>query len=130
MVTDRRDLSRPGRDVVEFRMRAHDGAQLWGLFARPSWHTGRLPARIRSVGPAQRPEIDSKTLGEGFAEFVFQEPAGRRLEDRVLDVVRICQMAFATEGIDRLQVSFSVPNETREPDEYIIAKHLFAGKFC
>ncbi len=130
MVTNRRDLSRPGRDVIEFRLRAHDGATLWGLFARPAWQAGRLPARIRSVGPAERPEVDAATLGDGFAEFVFQEPAGRRLEDRVLDVVRICQVAFATEGIDRLQVGFSAPTEARRPDEFIIAEHLFAGKFC
>lgn len=130
MVTQRQDLSRPGCDVIEYRLRAHDGAQLWGLFARPAWQTGRLPARIRSVGPAERPEIDPKTLADGFAEFVFQEPAGRKLADRVLDVVRICQMAFRTEGIDRLQVSFSCPTEAREPDEFVIAQHLFAGKFC
>lgn len=115
---------------MEFRIRAHDGQQLWGLFARPGWHEGPHPARIRSVGPAERPEIDAHGLQEGHAEFVFQEPAGRRLEDRVLDVVRICQMAFATEGIDRLRVSFSRPEDDREPDEFLIAQHLFAGKFC
>ena len=61
--------------------------------------TGRwwpVPARIRSVGPEQRPEIDPSAIENGAAEFVFQEPAGRRLEDRVLDVVRICQVAFKT----------------------------------
>ena len=96
LFTPRPDLSTRERDVVEFRLRAHDGARLWGLFARPitdpgGWNRvggpwrGALgrPARIRRVGPAERPEIDGAVLERGCAEFVFQEPAGRPLEDRV-----------------------------------------------
>jgi len=130
LITPRPDLSRGGKDVVEFRIRAHDGARLWGLLARPEWADGNRPARIRSVGPHQRPEIDRTTVEDGMADLVFQEPAGRRLEDRVLDVVRICQMAFATEGVDRFQVSFSCPRGDQAPDEFLIAEQLFAGNFC
>jgi len=74
--------------------------------------------------------VDAHLLENGQAEFVFQEPAGRRLEDRVLDVVRICQVAFQTAGIDRLQVRFDFNADTDGPDEYLIAEQLFAGKFC
>lgn len=130
MVTQRPDLTGRGRTVVEFRLRAHDGERLWGLFARPDWAPPPWPARISSVGPSERPELDPRALEEGAAEFVFQEPAGRRLEDRVLDVIRICHLAFQTEGVDRLQVSFSCPHDGREPDEYLIAEQLFAGNFC
>lgn len=130
MITPRPDLSGHGREVVEFGLRAHDGERLWGLFARPSWRKGPWPARIRSVGPADRPEVDTDLLENGQAEFVFQEPAGRRLEDRVLDVVRVCQVAFRTAGIDRLQVRFDFVADTDGPDEYRIAEQLFAGKFC
>lgn len=130
MITPRPDLSGHGREVVEFGLRAHDGERLWGLFARPSWRSGPWPARIRSVGPADRPEVDADLLENGQAEFVFQEPAGRRLEDRVLDVVRICQVAFQTTGIDRLAIRFDCATDTDGPDEYLIAEQLFAGKFC
>ena len=130
MITPRPDLSGHGREVVEFRLRAHDGERLWGLFARPSWRSGPWPARIRSVGPADRPEVSANLLQDGQAEFVFQEPAGRRLEDRVLDVVRVCQVAFQTAGIDRLAVRFDCSTETDGPDEFLIAEQLFAGKFC
>jgi len=82
------------------------------------------------VGPADRPEVDTHLLEDGQAEFVFQEPAGRRLEDRVLDVVRVCQVAFQTTGIDRLQVRFDCATDTEGPDEFLIAEQLFAGKFC
>lgn len=130
MITPRPDLSGRGQDVVEFRVRTHDGQRLRGLFARPTFQNGPWPAHIRSVGHTQEPEIDADLLRSGTAEFVFRESSGRRLEDRVLDVVRVCQLAFQTEGIDRLQVSFSCPRDSREPDEFLIAEQLFAGKFC
>jgi hypothetical protein len=130
MITPRPDLSGNGKDVVEFRLRAHDGARLWGLLARPEWFEGDRPARIRSVGPADRPEVDPRASQEGVAELVFQEPAGRRLEDRVLDVVRICHLASTTKGIAPDQVSFSCSGDDRVPDEFVIAEQLFVGKFC
>ncbi len=125
----RPDLSGGGREVVEFRLRAHDGTRLWGLLARPEWHEGRRPARIRMVGPAERPEIDSTALEQGEAEVVFQEPPGRRLEDRVLDVVRICKLAQDTEGVDRAQIHFISPRGRREPDEFLIAQQLLEFRF-
>jgi hypothetical protein len=126
----RPDLSGAGIEVVEFRLRAHDGTRLWGLLARPGWHPGELPARIRMVGPAERPEVDSHALERGEADVVFQEPPGRRLEDRVLDVVRICQLAQDTEGVDRGRIHFISPTDRREPDEFLIAQQLLQFRFC
>ncbi len=128
MLTPRPDLSGGGREVIEFRIKAHDGQRLWGLLARPTWSEGPWPAHIRSVGPAERPEVDPAVAEDGFADLIFQEPAGRRLEDRVLDVVRICRLAWETDGIDRLQVSFSCPEKGREPDEFLIAEQLLGAK--
>jgi hypothetical protein len=126
----RPDLSGGGREVVEFRLRAHDGARLWGLLARPGFHSGARPARIRVVGPAELPEIDRSLVEEGEAELVFQEPPARRLEDRVLDVVRICQLAQGTEGVDGERIHFYSPSCEREPDEFLIAQQLLNFKFC
>ena len=123
----RPDLSGNGREVVEFRLRAHDGQRLWGLLGRSEWHQGDRPAHVRVVGPSERPEIDRKALEEGISDIVLQESAGRRLEDRVLDVVRVCQLAYSTDGIDRSQVSI-VPGPAR--DECLIAEQLLAGKLC
>jgi len=58
------------------------------------------------------------------AEFVLQERAGRRLLDRVLDLVQLAQVAVTTEGIDRGRVTLSCPANEREPDEFLIAEHL------
>jgi hypothetical protein len=142
LITPRPDLSRPGTEVAEFRLKAHDGERLWGFFARPAWQRGPWPARIRVLAPAGGGfgkatgdvgpgglAIDVDAVRRGYAEFVLEERVGRRLEDRVLDVVRVCHLAQRTEGADRLQVSFSCPGERRAPDEFLIAEQLFAGRF-
>ncbi len=130
LIVPRPDLSGNGKDVVEFRIKAHDGARLWGLLARPAWmRSSDRPAQVRVVGPAERPIIDREAVEDGSADLVFQELAGRRLEDRVLDVVRICQMARCTEGIDGCQVQFATPEDQRPPDEFLIAQQLMAGCF-
>jgi len=128
MIVPRPDLSGNGREVVEFGIRAHDGVRLWGLLARPVWHDGRRPARVRMVGPSERPEVDRGAVEGGDADFVFQEPAGRRLEDRVLDVLRVCQLAVGTDGIDSGRLHFVSPSDRREPDEFLIAKQLLDCK--
>ncbi|QDV09113.1 hypothetical protein Poly30_46700 [Planctomycetes bacterium Poly30] len=102
--TPRPDLSEGGCEVTEFRIRAHDGVRLWGLFARPTWQSGPWPATVRSVGPAVRPTPCPATAQAGTAEFLFQEPAGRRLTDRVMDVMQVCRLALATKGIGEVQV--------------------------
>jgi len=50
-------------------------------------------ARVRVVGPSELPEVDRRAVQDGTVELILQEPAGRRLEDRVLDVLRIVQVA-------------------------------------
>lgn len=220
LITPRPDLSGNGRAVVEFRIRAHDGERLWGLLSRPEHVTGPLPARIRSVGPADpvlptggagtplrpgegshgegsradgtgsrtscalppaalphgsrerwstvsdsavsdasvsdtsnhetaeanhdthcpdtpfepaslhpsAPAPSPATSSSEVAEFVFQEPAGRRLEDRVLDVVRICRVAGSTAGVDGNRVELS--HDACVPDEFLIVEHLKRSHFC
>jgi hypothetical protein len=180
LITPRPDLSGNGRDVVEFRVRAHDGERLWGLFSRPEFTTGPLAATIRSVGPADpvapshagskpfgpsgspgRRRSDAESLISGalnaapangnwptahaeqapknqagapaippqeMAEFIFQEPAGRRLQDRVLDVMHIRRIACATAGVDELRVELS--QDAGIPDEFLIIEHLKRGHLC
>ena len=102
--TPRPDLGAPGVEVSEFRLRTLNGGHLRGLFARSAWRRERLAARIRTVGPASRLEIHEEEVRSGSAEFVLQEPAGRQLADRVLDVVLLSQLAAETDGIDSVEV--------------------------
>lgn len=129
-VTPRPDLSTPERTVVEFHLRAHDGARLWGLHARPTSPRGPVPTRIRSCGPADLPEIDASTLCEDQAEFVLQEPAGRRLSDRVLDVVNLFQVAKSTPGLDGTHISLVHDPGCQLPDEFLIVRQLSDWDMC
>ena len=125
----RPDLSGRGREVVEFHMETPDGASLWGVFARPSWAPGPRPARIRSVGPTELPSLDPEAVENGLAELVYQGPAGRRLEDRVLDALRVCSIATRAEGVDSNHILFQTPTDCRPADEVLIAERLLDGRF-
>jgi hypothetical protein len=63
----------------------------------------------------------------GLVEYVLQFPAGRRLEDRVLDVVRICELAAAKEGIHPSEVRLSSDPDQPVPDEFLIATELLVA---
>jgi hypothetical protein len=127
----RPDLSTPSVEVEEFRIRAHDGIRLWGLFARSTFHRVGQAARIRVVGPCERPEIDRGVVEGGCADIVLQAAVGRRLEDRVLDVVRIFQFAANSDGIDRARVSFAGSDPGAPlPDEILIAQQLVQDDVC
>lgn len=124
MAHHRPDLSGRGRDVVEFHLETPDGAKIWGLIARPAWAEGPRPARIRSVGPTELPQLDPEAVENGYAEIVYQEPAGRRLEDRVLDALRMRRLAARSEGVDADRVGFQHDSDRRLPDELRIAELL------
>ncbi|MBL8863694.1 MAG: hypothetical protein JNK02_17015 [Planctomycetes bacterium] len=121
----RPELSTNGIQVDEFRVRAHDGIRIWGLRARSRF--GTRSARVRVVGPSDLPRIDSAAVLRGEAEFVFQEPAGRRLEDRVLDVLRVCQLAGEV-GASPSEVELVAPATGPAPDEFLIASQLLADE--
>lgn len=121
----RPELSGNGIEVDEFRVRAHDGIRLWGLRARSRF--GTHSARVRIVGPSDLPKIDSAAVLRGEAEFVFQEPAGRRLEDRVLDVLRVCHLAGEV-GTTVGHVELVPPASGPAPDEFLIASQLLADE--
>ena len=98
--------------VLEFRLRSLDGSHLRGLFARSTWRSGPCDAILRTVRPASRLEIQEDGVREGTAEFVLQEPAGRPLADRVLDVVLLSQVAAEMDGICRVEVDHRTNQNT------------------
>ena len=85
------------------------------------------PAALRIVGPCELPTIDTSTVQEGCAEFVVQEIAGRRLEDRVLDALRLCELAGRFETVDSERVRFEAPRHVAPRDEVLIADELRSG---
>ncbi len=124
LFSPRPELSSAAIVVDEFRIRAYDGLRLFGLRAQ-SRFGGVRAARVRVVGPSDLPHIDREAIENGWTEFVLQEPAGRKLEDRVLDVLRVCQLAMSGEKVDPKRITLAA-DAGREPDEFLIASQLLA----
>ena len=127
MIVPRPDLCTAACEVKEVRFRAHDGLRLWGLVARcPLFHEDR-PVRLRMIGPCDAPAIDRTCIEAGSIDLVLQVPAGRRLEDRVLDVLRMFEVIESLEGVDPSQVSLANRPNGNRPDEFLIASELRSG---
>ena len=119
----RPDLSSPLVEVVEWRLRAHDGERLSGLRGQSPFHPCPGGAWIRQVEPSGELEVSLDAISEGCVDFVFRVPLGRRLEDRVLDVLRVWQAAL--HGKVDPDTARMVPHPGREaPDEFMIAEKL------
>lgn len=124
LVLPRSDLSTPAVQVDELRVRTHDGIRLWGLRGRSPFHAVAARATIHLVGAFERPEISNEVASDGGVDFVFQVPAGRRLEDRVLDVLRLCQLVAGESDLSLGQIQLVHRSEGHEPDEFMIARRL------
>lgn len=122
----RPELSSAMLEVAEFRLRAHDGVRLFGLRAHSRLGASDQPARVRVVGPCDLPAIGLDAAERGGTEYVLQVPAGRRLEDRVLDVLRVCQIAAEDRPFDVDRVRLVAAEQ--EPDEFLIASQLLADE--
>lgn len=122
-VYPRADLSRPGIEVVELRLAAHDGVRLMALLARSAFAETGLVLRLRACSDPRNAELDFSAVEEGGTDLVFQYPPGRRLEDRVLDVLRIVAAACSVESIDCSKVSF-LPSDSCVQDEFVIVQYL------
>ena len=123
---ERNDLSNRRAKVAEFQLCSHDGTPLKGLCSRPVWVPGRRPFRVRSVSCKGPLELDTATLKQGVADFVFQGPEGRPLKDRVLDVVAVVHMAQQMPGIDAKRTNLGDHDVSRANDEFVITEHLLA----
>lgn len=126
LILPRPDLSSPLVDVVEWRLRAHDGVRLWGLRGCSPFHPEPRGAWIRETTTCDLPEICIDAVADGCLDFVWQIPAGRRLEDRVLDVLRVWQVAVYYSGLAPSEVQLVSPIPGQEPDEFMIASRLLA----
>ena len=126
LILPRPDLSSALVDVVEWRLRAHDGVRLWGLRGGSPFHPVANGAWIREANSCDLPEICLDAITDGCLDYVWQIPAGRKLEDRVLDVLRVWQVAVHYSGLapDAVRLVAALPGE--ETDEFMIASRLLA----
>jgi len=119
----RPDLCRPGIEVLELRLRAHDSARLTALLARSAFASACEEVRLRACPGVKESALDWAAVEAGGTELVFSYPEDRRLEDRVLDVLRIVGAACFVENIDCTKVAFR-PSDSCVQDEFAIAQFL------
>jgi len=121
----RPDLTRPGVEVIELRLRAHDGARLTAFLARSAFADTGLEVHLRACAEPEETSLDFATVERGGSDLVFRYPGERRLEDRVLDVLRVLGAACSLEGVDCSKVRFQ-PSDSCVQDEFSIVQFLRA----
>jgi hypothetical protein len=119
----RPDLCRPGIEVLELRLRAHDGARLTALVARSSFCQQGGEVHLRACPEVAAAGIDWGGVEAGGTELIFSYPPERRLEDRVLDVLRVVSAACSLESIECRSVKL-LPSDSCVQDEFAIADFL------
>jgi len=97
---------------------------MWGLMGRCPLFRNAQPASLRMVSAVQMPTIDVASVENGCTEFVVQVPPGRRLEDRVLDALRLAEVAANFAHVDPERVGFDCCSPCGAPDEVLIADKL------
>jgi hypothetical protein len=117
----RPELSRPGIDVLELWLRAHDGVRLIALLARSAFVGSGLHVQLRSCSDLAQAVLDWRSVERGGSDLVYCYPPGRKLEDRVLDVVRIVEAACSMESVDCEKIEFHSAVASL-PDEFAIVQ--------
>jgi len=125
----RPELSSPLVDVVDWRLKAHDGERLTGLRGQSPFHPCPKGAWIRQAAPDEDLELSIDAISQGCVDFIYRVPPGRRLEDRVLDALRVWQAAL-NGGVDPDTVRFVPSERLGAPDEFMIAEKLLERGFC
>jgi len=119
----RPDLSRPGIEVVELRLKAHDGAPIRALLARSAFHRAGATVHLRTCGDLETCALDFRAVEQGASDAVFPFPREHRLEDRVLDVLRLARTLSAVESVGCAAIHFTSRQPTR-PDEFRIVDRM------
>lgn len=116
--------------MLELHWRGHDGVPLQALLARPVFRAEDSPIRLRLAGYCESESLDCEHIAAGGSELVFAPPPNRRLEDRVLDVLRLICCVSTLDGVEPHDVQLAPPEEVNPADELLIAERLREENFC
>lgn len=121
VIIPRPDLSRPGVEVLELRLQAHDRTAVRAILGRSAFARSGDEVRLRPALGRDPEELDWTALEQGRTDVALCLPPGRRLEDRVLDVLRVAQAACSLESVDcgRLRLGWGRPSDCE--DEFVLA---------
>ena len=140
VMAPRPDLSRPGIEVLGLRVRGHDGRALSALLGRSAFARRGDFVRVRPAWPGHPEVLDWASLQDGGTDVVLlpfadeQRSAsigedggqpgravGRRLEDRVLDVIRLAEVACSIESVPCGAVRFGWGRSHECEDAFTLA---------
>jgi hypothetical protein len=116
------ELSRPGAEICQLNLRAHDGTQLLALLVRPAFCVSGAAVRLRKCSEGEAAEPDWNFVESGGTDLCFTFQSGRRLQDRVLDIVRLSRAACCMESVNCS--SLTLGEEEATQDEFLIARWL------
>jgi hypothetical protein len=120
VILPRPDLSRPGVEVLELRLQAHDRTAVRAILGRSAFARAGEHVRVRPAGQRDPEQLDWAALEQGRTDVSLCFPPGRRLEDRVLDVLRVAQAACSLESIASSRVWLGWGQRSDE-DEFVLA---------
>ena len=124
VVCPRPDLSRPGIEVLELRLQAHDGTPLRALLGRSSFAQRGNLVRLHGAADLQPEELDWGSLDAGRTDVAVCFAPERRLEDRVLDVLRVAEAASSLETVDTHRFRLGDDACAEGGDEFLLARLL------
>lgn len=126
LVFSRPELSLPGGEALELWLRAHDGIRLRGILGRSLMSLPEPELRLELLASGEAGTLEWDEISRGRADLLFEPPPSRRLEDRVLDAVRICQATRAVTGVPSGPLRL-VLEGSKAADELQIADRLLAA---
>lgn len=123
VVCPRPELSRPGIEVLELRLQAHDEQPIRALMGRSSYARRGDQVRLHPGASLERHDLDWASLDEGCTDVAVSFAPGRRLEDRVLDVLRVAEAASSLESVESRRCRLGGSSNDCE-DEFLLARLL------
>lgn len=124
LVFPRQELALPGGEASEIWLRAHDDTRLRALFARSAITLPRSEVAIRIVDDLHGHRFDWDQIADGRPEVLIEHQQGRRLEDRVLDLLRVMRAARDLAGIEGPRMGLRTEEVDRARDEVLIVERL------
>ena len=124
VLVPRPEDSRPGTELLELRLRAHDGERLVALLARMAFGQRCQNVHLHSAPHAEADAIDWGAVENGTTDVVFGFPPQHRLEDRVLDVLRVTRAACEVESVDGARAELGPCGPEPTADAVCIARMI------
>jgi hypothetical protein len=128
LVFPRGELALPGGEASEIWLRAHDRLRLRGLFGRSAGVLPRPELSLTVVDDLHGARLDWDRIADGRPQVVVERQPGRRLEDRVLDLLRLAQAARDLAGLEEVRLALRPSDRDRDRDEVRIAERLLADR--